>query len=88
MTGGGQPEILVTVGCLALMALFVVAGLWCFRRIRDGRVDPLVNPSWTSDMRPASPPPPLRATTEKSTVQQFVGGRLYRGIHDRTHVRI
>jgi hypothetical protein len=51
MTGGGSPEILFTVGCLALMALFVVAALWYFRRIRDGRVDPLVNPSWTSDMR-------------------------------------
>lgn len=60
-------EILITVGCLALMALFVAASLWYFRRIRDRRVDPLVNPSWTTGMRPASPPPPLRHPDDRGT---------------------
>ncbi|MGV0834182.1 hypothetical protein [Mycolicibacterium thermoresistibile] len=53
-------ETLLGIAGVALMVLFVVGSLWYFRRIRDGRADALVNPSWTSDMRPASPPPPLR----------------------------
>ncbi|WP_099025790.1 hypothetical protein [Mycolicibacterium palauense] len=48
-------EVLALIGCLILMTLFVAGSLWYFRRIRDGRADPLVNPSWTTDMRPPSP---------------------------------
>lgn len=52
-------EIIAAVGCLVLMTLFVFGSWWYVKRIRDGRADPIVNPGWTTDMRPASPPPPL-----------------------------
>jgi hypothetical protein len=52
-------EILAPAACLVVMAVFVASSWWYFRRIRDGRADPVVNPSWTTNMRPASPPPPL-----------------------------
>ncbi len=48
-------EVLAVIGCLLLMVLFLVGSLQYFRRIRDGRADPLVDPSWTADMRPPSP---------------------------------
>lgn len=50
-------EALIAVASLTLMALFIWATLRYFRRIRDGRADPLVSPSWTNDMRPTSPHP-------------------------------
>ncbi len=53
-------EILAVIIGVALMTLFVVGSLRFFTRIRDDRADPIINPSWTSDMRPVSPPPPLR----------------------------
>lgn len=53
-------ETLLGIAGIALMVLFVVGSLWYFRRIRDGRADPVINPSWPSIMRPSSPPPPLR----------------------------
>ncbi|BBX55441.1 hypothetical protein MSHO_07860 [Mycobacterium shottsii] len=52
-------EIVAAVGCFMLMALFIAATLWYFKRIRDGRADPVINPSWPTMMRPTSPPPPL-----------------------------
>lgn len=51
--------VLLVVGTVALMALFVAASLWYFRRIGEGRADPVINPSWTTMMRPTLPPPPL-----------------------------
>lgn len=53
-------EIVAAIGGLALMALFVAGSLFYFRRIRSGRADPLIDPSWPTNMRPASPPPSLR----------------------------
>ena len=55
-------EILAAIGGLALMALFVAGALWYFRRIRSGRAGPLIDPSWPTNMRPASPPPSLDRT--------------------------
>ncbi len=52
-------EALIAIASLTLMALFIWATLRYFRRIRDDRADPLVSPSWTNDMRPASPPRPF-----------------------------
>ena len=51
--------MLAAVGCLMLMAIFIVASLSYFKRIRDGRADPFVNPSWPTILRPTSPPSPL-----------------------------
>lgn len=47
-------DILAAIASLVLVALFILATLHYLRRIRAGRVDPLVSPSWTEDMRPAS----------------------------------
>ena len=58
-------EILAAVGCLVLMALFIAGSWWYFKRIRDGRADPVINPSWTSTMRPASPPPLLHDPNDR-----------------------
>ncbi|WP_421845270.1 hypothetical protein [Mycobacterium sp.] len=49
----------MAVGCLMLMAIFIVASLSYFKRIRDGRADPFANPSWPTILRPTSPPSPL-----------------------------
>lgn len=38
----------VAVGTVGLMALFVAASLWYFRRIGEGRADPVISPSWTT----------------------------------------
>ncbi|MGB6209305.1 hypothetical protein [Mycobacterium sp.] len=53
-------DILWFVVMVALMALVVVFAVWYFRRIRDGRIDPIVAPDWTSLERPASPPTGLQ----------------------------
>lgn len=50
-------EVVAAIVGLILMALFVFGSWRYFRRIRDGRADPLVDPSWTTDMRPSSPRP-------------------------------
>ena len=65
-----------------LMALFIFGSWWYFKRIRDGRADPVINPSWTTNMRPTSPPPPLHgpATTDMITRDRsrFAGGAVKR----------
>lgn len=48
-------EALIAIVTLLLMSLFLWLSIRYFRKIRDGRIDPLVSPSWTNDMRPASP---------------------------------
>lgn len=48
-------EALIAIVTLMLMVIFLWVSIRYFRKIRDGRVDPLVSPSWTNDMRPASP---------------------------------
>jgi hypothetical protein len=48
--------IVAAATCLAAMALFIGGSRWYFRRIRDGRADPVINPGWPSIIRPASPP--------------------------------
>jgi hypothetical protein len=57
--------ILAAAACFALMALFIFGSWWYFKRIRDGRADPVINPSWTTNMRPASPPPPLNDPNDR-----------------------
>lgn len=52
----GEPmmEVIAPIVGLILVALFIFGSWRYFRRIRDGRVDPVVDPSWTTDMRPSS----------------------------------
>jgi hypothetical protein len=45
-------EVLAAIVMVVAMSLFVAGSLWYFRRIRQGRADPLVNPSWTTTLRP------------------------------------
>ncbi len=52
-------DALAAIATVALIAAFIAASWWYFRRIGTGKADPIINPSWTSPMRPASPPPPL-----------------------------
>lgn len=53
-------DILWCAVMAASMALAVVFAFWYFRRIRDGRINPIVAPDWTSIERPASPPTGLQ----------------------------
>jgi hypothetical protein len=39
------------------MGLFVALSVRYFRKVGRREVDPLVDPSWPTNMRPASPPP-------------------------------
>ena len=50
-------EAIAPLGGLLLMVLFVFGSWRYFRRIRDDRADPLIDPSWTTAMRPPSPRP-------------------------------
>jgi hypothetical protein len=45
-------EVLAAIVMVVAMSLFDAGSLWYFRRIRQGRADPLVNPSWTTTLRP------------------------------------
>ncbi|WP_123025449.1 hypothetical protein [Mycolicibacterium stellerae] len=47
MTGLIAPIITI-----AVMALFVAAWVFYLRRVRQGRADPVVDPSWPSNLRP------------------------------------
>ena len=38
---------------LAIIALGIDASTCYLKRIRDDQADPVINPTWTSDMRPA-----------------------------------
>jgi hypothetical protein len=55
-------DLLWLAAMVVLMGLGVVFALWHFRRIRDGRMDPLIGPEWP---RPASPPTGIRWGTEQ-----------------------
>lgn len=48
-------EVIAPIVGLLLMAVFFFGSWRYFRRIRDGRADPVIDPSWTTDMRPPSP---------------------------------
>ncbi|MBZ4631676.1 MULTISPECIES: hypothetical protein [Mycobacterium avium complex (MAC)] len=68
-------DILWCAVMVALMALVVVFAFWYFRRIRDGRINPIVAPDWTSLERPASPPSGLQW-----------GGGEQRELDDDSHI--
>jgi hypothetical protein len=57
--------IVAAAACLAAMALFIAGSWWYFRRIRDGRADPVISPSWPSTMWPASPPAALHDAADR-----------------------
>ena len=47
-------EIVAAVVAVVLMALFIYLALKYFRKIGRGEADPVVNPSWTTNMRPTT----------------------------------
>jgi hypothetical protein len=47
-------EIIAAIVALVLMALFIYLSLKYFRKIGRGEADPIVNPSWTTNMRPTT----------------------------------
>ena len=47
-------EIIAAVVAVVLMGLFIYLSLKYFRKIGRGEADPVINPSWTSNMRPTT----------------------------------
>jgi len=47
--------IVALVAMVALMGLFIAFSYWCFRQIRDGRIDLRNYPLWSPYGGPASP---------------------------------
>ena len=45
-------DLIAPLITLAVMALFVAAWLFYLHRVRQGRADPVVDPSWPSNLRP------------------------------------
>ena len=45
-------DLIAPIVTIAVMALFVAAWVFCLRRVRQGRADPVVDPSWPSNLRP------------------------------------
>jgi hypothetical protein len=62
-------DLLALVACITVMAAFLWLTYRYFQRIRDGRADPVINPSWTTNMRPTSPPPKLHRPDIDATSQ-------------------
>jgi hypothetical protein len=63
---------------VVLMALVVVAAFWQFRRIRDGRADPVIAPDWTSLERPVPPLSEIRwGSSGQSEVEDDHVGRPF-----------
>ncbi len=56
MTGIADPA-----ATFVLMAMFIAVWLWYVRRIGKGSAGPVIDPSWTTIMRPNTPPPFLHA---------------------------
>jgi hypothetical protein len=50
--GGFMKDLIAPLITLAVMALFVAAWLFYLRRVRQGRADPVVDPSWPSNLKP------------------------------------
>ena len=45
-------DLIAPIVTIAVMALFVAAWVFYLRRVRQGRADPVVDPSWPSNLRP------------------------------------
>ncbi len=65
-TAKAMTEILAPVLSIAAVGLVLVSRWWYLRRIRQGRVNPVVDPSWPTIARPTltelpDPPSPLVA---------------------------
>jgi hypothetical protein len=45
-------DLIAPIVTFAVMALFVAAWVFYLRRVRQGRADPVVDPSWPSNLRP------------------------------------
>lgn len=50
--GSVMVDLLAPILTLLALALFVGAWAFFLRRVRQGRVDPVVDPSWPSNLRP------------------------------------
>ncbi len=46
-------DVLTAAISLTAVACFIALSAWYFRRIRAGRADTYVNPSWPTTMRPS-----------------------------------
>lgn len=49
-------QILAPLITLLVIGLFVGAWLFYLRRVRQGRADPVMDPSWPNDLRPLPGP--------------------------------
>ena len=49
-------EAVAGISLVVLMALFVWLSLRYFKKIGRGDAAPIIDPSWPTNMRPASPP--------------------------------
>lgn len=45
-------DLIAPIVTLVVIALFIAAWVFYFRRVRQGRADPIVDPSWPSNLRP------------------------------------
>ena len=45
-------DLLAPALTLAAIGLLLAGGVFYFRRVRQGRADPVVDPSWPSNLRP------------------------------------
>ena len=45
-------DLIAPIVTIAVMALFAAAWVFYLRRVRQGRADPVVDPSWPSNLRP------------------------------------
>ena len=45
-------DLIAPIVTISVMAFFVAAWAFYLRRVRQGRADPVVDPSWPSNLRP------------------------------------
>lgn len=57
-------SILAGGAFVAVVALFVLFPYWFFRQIRNGRIDPRMDPQWGPRSAPASPHPLREPSTD------------------------
>lgn len=80
-------DLIAPIVTFAVMALFVAAWVFYLRRVRQGRADPVVDPSWPSNLRPMPRQLILgrrRRQAQYRTVQpdlDFHRGSHWHGVH-------
>jgi hypothetical protein len=58
---------------LIVLGAFLAGSIWYFKRIRDGRADPVVNPGWPSIMNPT--PLQFHSDGQPSSGSSLMDGR-------------